>query len=255
MNAKIFVSLGVALMLFGGCARMRYATPPPFASNVIAPLPEPKTAPTPEEILGRAGAQPSAAFEGDGWRELFDGKSFTGWQETKFDQGGKVTVTNGLLVLQRGQPFVGVNGTNELPKVNYEIAFDALRVAGEDFFCGLTFPVRDAYCSLIVGGWGGGIVGISNVDGGDASENETTKYVSFETGRWYRIRLRVTEQKIEAWIEQKKVVNLVTTGRKLEVRFGEIMQSRPFGLAAWDTSAAFRAIKVRTVTGPAEEPR
>jgi len=255
MNAKVFLFLGAVLVFLTGCARMRYSTPPPFASNVIAPMPEPKTAPTPDEILVRAAAQSSASFDGDGWRDLFDGKSLTGWVETKFDQGGKVTVTNSLLVLQRGQPFVGVNGTNEMPKVNYEIAFDALRVAGEDFFCGLTFPVREAYCSLIVGGWGGGIVGLSNVDGGDASENETTKYVSFETGRWYRIRLRVTEQKIEAWIEQKKVVNLVTTGRKLEVRFGEIMLSRPFGLAAWDTSAAFRAIKIRAVSGPAEEPR
>jgi hypothetical protein len=143
----------------------------------------------------------------------------------------------------------------KIPKVNYEIAFDALRVAGNDFFCGLTFPVHDAWCSLIIGGWGGGIVGLSNVDGGDASENETTKYISFETGRWYRLRLRVTEQRIEAWIEQKKVVDLVTTGRKLEVRFGEIMLSRPFGLAAWDTSAAYRAIKIRPVNEPADPPR
>jgi hypothetical protein len=166
-----------------------------------------------------------------------------------------VAVTNGLLVLQRGEPFVGINGTNPIPKVNYEIAFDAMRVAGEDFFCGLTFPVGEAGCSLIVGGWGGGIVGLSNVDGGSAAENETTKYVSFETGRWYRIRLRVTEQKIEAWIEQKKVVDLVTIGRQLEVRFGEILMSRPLGICSWETSAAFRAIKIREVSEPADAER
>ncbi len=96
---------------------------------------------------------------------------------------------------------------------------------------------------------------MSNLDGGDASENETTQYISFENGRWFRIRLRVTEHKIEAWIEQKKVVNLISTGRKLEVRFGEIMMSRPFGLAAWESSAAFRAIKIRAVSGPAEAPQ
>lgn len=173
-----------------------------------------------------------------------------GWQQTKFDEGGRVSVRDGLLVFEQGKPFVGVNGTNDMPVMNYELAFDAMRVAGNDFFCGLTFPVNESHCSLIVGGWGGGLVGISSVDGYDASENETTKYVSIETGRWYRIRLRVTEQRIEAWIELKKVVDLVITGRKLDVRFGEIMLSRPFGLCSWDTSAAYRAIKIRPVSGP-----
>ncbi len=241
-------------VLLSGCATARYA-PPPFASSVDVPLPEPQVPATAAELLRRAAAQPVAPFSGEGWRDLFDGKSLSGWRVTAFDQGGGVAVTNGLLWLQRGQPFVGVNGIAEIPPVNYEIAFDAMRVAGGDFFCGLTFPVRDSHCSLIVGGWGGGIVGLSNLDGADASENETTQYVSFETGRWYRIRLRVTEHKIEAWIEQKKVVNLIISGRKLEVRFGEIMMSRPFGLAAWDTSAAFRAIKIRNVSGPAEAAR
>ena len=240
-------------MLLPGCASLRYSTPPPFADNIPAPLPEPVGTSPAGQVLARAAAQPVTPLGGDGWRELFDGKSLAGWRETEFKEGGRVTVTNGLLVLHRGQPFVGVNGTNEMPNVNYEIVLDAMRVAGSDFFCGLTFPVRDSFCSLIVGGWGGGIVGLSNLDGGDASENETTQYISFETGRWYRVRLRVTEQRIEAWIEQKKVVNLNTSGRKLSLRFGEIEMSKPFGLAAWDTSAAYRAVKLRSVTGPAEE--
>lgn len=255
MNAKnSLLWLGLVAVL-AGCAQSRYSTPPPFAKNVIAPLPEVRTAPTAEEFLDRAVTQPPAAFVGEGWRDLFDGKSLVGWRETKFDQGGSVSVKNGLLLLERGQPFVGVNGTNEMPKLNYELAFDAMRVAGDDFFCGLTFPIRDTSCSLIVGGWGGGIVGLSNVDGADASENETTTFVSFETGRWYRIRLRVTEQKIEAWIEQKKVVNLRIAGRKLDVRIGDIMQSRPFGLTAYDTTAAYRAIRIRSVGTESEELR
>lgn len=255
MNEKLFPIFALMLTLAAGCATTRYATAPVFPDNSPMPMPEIKTSPASDALLARASAQPPAPFAGEGWRDLFDGKSLVGWRVTEFDQGGGVVVTNGMLVLHRGQPFVGVNGTNEFPTVNYELAFDAMRVAGDDFFCGLTFPVRDSHCSLIVGGWGGGLVGLSNLDGADASENETSKYISFETGRWYRIRLRVTEQKIEAWIEQRKIVNLITSGRKLEVRFGEIMLSRPFGLAAWDTSAAFRAIKIRTVTEPADASR
>lgn len=252
MHRKLFSWLAVAGLLMG-CAHQRYTTPPPYSRNVVAPLPDLQRPPTPEEYLAIGAAQSITAFEGSGWRDLFDGQTMQGWKPTPFEQGGAVTVTNGLMVLERGNPFVGVNGTNEFPTMNYEIAFDAMRVAGDDFFCGLTFPVREAACSLIVGGWGGGLVGLSNVDGIDASENETSRYISFERGRWYRIRLRVTTQRIEAWIEQKKVVNLNTSGRKLEVRFGDIMLSRPFGLAAWQTTAAFRAIRVRNVAGSAEE--
>src|ERR1044071_3736305 len=181
---------------------------------------------------------------------MFDGGTLKGWRETAFTGHGLVQCEAGLLVLNMGDPFTGINWTNEVPKINYEVALDAMRVSGSDFFCGLTVPVRDSFCSLIVGGWGGTLVGISSLDGGDASENETTQCVSFETGRWYRIRLRVTENKIEAWIEQKKVVNVTTTGRKLSLRFGDIELSKPLGITSWDTGAAVREIKLRAVTGP-----
>lgn len=252
MNLNIFITFTFAAMLVSGCATARYLPSTVFANSMVTPVPKSDSAPSESELIQRAGTQPLKSFEGEGWRELFDGNTLAGWRETAFEQGGSVRVTNGLVVLHRGQPFVGVNFTNEIPTVNYEVAFDAMRLDGGDFFCGLTFPVLDSFCSLIVGGWGGGLVGLSNVDGADASENETSKHVSFESGRWYRITLRVTEQKIEAWVEQKKVVNFVTIGRKLAVRFGGIEMSKPFGLASWDTSAAFRAIKIRTVSGPVE---
>ena len=157
-------------------------------------------------------------------------------------------VRNGLLLFSKGDPFVGVNYTNEIPNVNYEVSLDAMCVSGGDFFCGLTFPVRDSFCSLILGGWGGSVVGLSSLDGYDASENETTQFISFQTGRWYRIRLRVTERKIEAWIEQKQIVDVLITGRKVSLRFGDIEMSKPFGLASYSTSAAFRGISIRPVT-------
>jgi hypothetical protein len=115
--------------------------------------------------------------------------------------------------------------------------------------------VGESHCSLIVGGWGGGVVGISSIDGADASENETTQFITFETGRWYRIRVRVTDKKIEAWVEQKKVADVLTAGRKITTRFGDIELSKPFGLASWSTSAAFRGIRIRAVEGPADAAR
>ena len=246
MNGNYFALVAVVSVL-AGCATERYQPSTVFSNSVVTPVPKSDASPTEMELLRRAMAEPLKPFDGEGWRELFNGKSLNGLRVTEFNEGGSVFVTNGLLVFHRGNPFVGVNLPTNVPSMNYEMAFDAMRVGGDDFFCGLTFPVGEACCSLIVGGWGGGLVGLSNLDGADASENETASYVSIESGRWYRIRLRVTEQKIEAWVEQKKVVNLVTTGRKLSVRFGEIIHSQPFGLASWSTSAAFRSIKIRAI--------
>ena len=211
------------------------------------PTPRPSGA---GEILAQAAAKPPAPFEGDGWQAMFDGKSLTGWRETPFAGRGEVECKSGLMVLNMGNPFTGVNWTNEMPKVNYEVAFDALRVEGSDFFCALTFPVVDSSCSLVVGGWGGGMVGLSSLDGMDASENETSQFMRFDTGCWYRVRVRVTRNKIEAWIDKDKVVNVVTTDRRISVRPGDIELCQPFGLASWQTTGAVREIKIRRVTAP-----
>ncbi|TAL04873.1 MAG: DUF1080 domain-containing protein [Verrucomicrobia bacterium] len=208
---------------------------------------------TEEEILARAAAQPVAPVAGEGWQSLFDGKSLTGWRVTDFSAGGEVTVGQGMILCRAGEPFTGISTTNFAAKVDYEISLEAMRVSGADFFCGLTFPVRESFCSLILGGWGGSVVGLSSLDDEDASENETTQIVEFESGRWYHVQLRVTEQRVEAWIEQKKVVDAVIAGRKVSLRPGEIELSRPLGLCCWSTTAAYRAVQVRPVLP--ERPR
>lgn len=186
---------------------------------------------------------------------MFDGHSLTGWRPTDFGGHGDVECRAGLLVMSRGDPFTGVNWTNDFPKSNYEVALDAMRVISSDFFCGLTVPVNDSFCSLIVGGWGGSLVGISSLDGMDASENETSKYVNFENGRWYRIRLRITEARIEGWIDKDKLIDVVTTDKKISLRPGEIELSKPFGISCWDTAAALRNIRMRQVNAPADPPK
>jgi hypothetical protein len=91
---------------------------------------------------------------------------------------------------------------------------------------------------------------LSGLDGLDVLENETTQFIDFETSRWYRFRLRVSEKKIEAWIEQKKVVDVELSGHKIALPPGDIELSRPFGLASWRTTAALREIRIRRVDGP-----
>jgi len=239
----------LATVFFSGCVSDRYKPSGVYPTQpTISTAPEPKLDET--GLLAKAAAQPPAAVGGEGWQPLFDGESLRGWRVTPFDGGSEVEVRDGLIALGAGDPFTGINYTNDPPKMNYEITLEAMRVGGSDFFCGLTFPVRDSFCSFIAGGWGGSVVGLSSVDGMDASENETTHFIDFATGRWYRIRLRVTDHKIEGWIEQKKVVNLTYTGRKISQRLGDIEMSKPLGIACWMTSAAVREIKIRRVTTP-----
>src|SRR6266571_2922205 len=214
----------------------------------------PASPPAPREDLQELAAKPAASFEGEGWQPLFDGKTLAGWRETDFAGRGEVQCQFGLMVLNTGDPFTGINWTNDFPRLNYELALDALRVSGGDFFCGLTVPVGDSFCSLIVGGWGGSLVGISSLDGMDASENETTKFINFEQGRWYRIRLRVTENRIEAWIDSDKLVNVDTAEKQISLRPGDIELSKPFGLACWQTAAAVREIRLRRVSSAADPP-
>jgi hypothetical protein len=179
------------------------------------------------------------------WRSLFDGKTMTGWRATNFGGEGPVRVARGELRLTAGDPLTGITWAGgDIPKMSYEIALEAKKVDGGDFFCGLTFPVGEAPCSLIVGGWGGTVVGLSSLDYMDASENETSQSMSFATGRWYRIRVRVTPKKIEAWIDDKQVVDVETTGHKISIR-PEVEGSRPLGIASYRTTAALRDIKIR----------
>jgi hypothetical protein len=184
------------------------------------------------------------------WQYLFDDESLDGWKITGFAGHGEVRVEpkfqgSPAIIFEMGAMLTGITWTNKLPQPPYELELEAMRVDGHDFFCGLTFPAGDGHCSLIVGGWGGGLVGISSLDGMDASENETTKFMAFENERWYAIRVRVTKNKIEAWINKDKVVDVVTTDRKVTVRPGEIELAQPLGISAYVTKAAYRNIRKR----------
>jgi hypothetical protein len=180
------------------------------------------------------------------WTDLFDGKSLTNWALTDFAGHGPVTVESNQIKIAMGDDLAGINWTNgPLPKTDYEISLDTVKVAGGDFFCGLTFPVADSSCSLIVGGWGGGIVGLSSLDGQDASENETTRAIYLETGHWYHVVLRVTPKKIEAWLDKEKVVDVSIVGRKVALRPGAIYLSEPLGVATYSTTAELKDFKLR----------
>jgi hypothetical protein len=185
------------------------------------------------------------------WKNLFDGKTLTGWKATEFGGQGEVKVdpkfkgTNSVLFIGAGETLSGMNWTNAVPKLDYEVELTGMKVDGSDFWCGLTFPVGESHATLVLGGWGGGTVGISSIDGNDASENETTTFLNFEKGRWFKVRLRVTKDRLTAWLDDEKIIDQDIKERRISLRFGDIELSKPLGIATYQTTAAFREIKLR----------
>ncbi|MHC4657782.1 MAG: 3-keto-disaccharide hydrolase [Planctomycetota bacterium] len=174
---------------------------------------------------------------------LFDGENLGQWKITDFGGQGKVYVRDESVVLEMGNSLTGVSWGGPVVRMNYEINLDAMRLDGDDFFCGLTFPVGDSFVTFIVGGWAGSVCGISSIDYYDASDNETTVKGYFDNNRWYHIRVRVRPGKIECWIDDKQYVDLETRGKKLSVRI-DVKKSKPLGIASWRTAAAIKNIRL-----------
>jgi hypothetical protein len=180
-------------------------------------------------------------------KSLFDGKTLKGWKKIPFGGSGDIEVEDGE-ILYMGEVLTGIKLDGEPSlKTNYEISLEAKRIDGVDFFCALTFPIADAHSTFIVGGWGGSLVGISSIDNMDASENSTGSVHKLDDKVWHKIRLRVTDTKLEAWIGDKQVVQMMHTGHEMGMRSGEIEECAPLGLATFQTKAAYRNIRIKQV--------
>lgn len=207
-----------------------------FGAALLAPLP-------------LAGQEPRPAASAGDWRALFDGKSLAGWKESDFLGAGKVTVEKGVITIGSGV-LTGINWAGSalpFPASGYEVRIEAARMKGSDFFAGITFPVRDSFCTWINGGWGGEVVGLSSIDGADALRNETSFSRKFELGRWYSLRLRVTTANISTWIDDELVIDVSIDKKWIALREGDIDRSIPFGIATYATVAAVRKIEWRPV--------
>ncbi len=185
------------------------------------------------------------------WKSLFDGKTLKGWKQSDFFKPGKSSVKDGAIILEKGTKMTGLTyDGKDFPKMNYEVSLESKRIDGRDFFCTTTFPVGDSFCSFVVGGWGGSVTGLSSIDGIDASENQTGQGIEYKNDQWYKIRIRVTDKRVETWIDKEQTVDLDTSDVKLGIRI-ECNVSTPFGIASYDTVGAVKDIKVRNLS-PAE---
>lgn len=178
---------------------------------------------------------------------LFNGTSLDNWSKTDYAGKGEIFIDNNqTLVMEMGATLSGIHWTgDDLPVENYEISLQARRTMGSDFFCGLTFPYKDSHATLILGGWGGSLIGISSIDDFDASENETGDAYIFEEKEWYNIRLEVMETKLKVFINGETVIDADVAGKKVAMRVGEIEMSVPLGITTYGTTGEFKNIVLR----------
>jgi hypothetical protein len=197
-------------------------------------------------LAARADDPPAPAA-----KSLFDGKTLEGWSRTDFYKAGNVRVADGAIVLEKGGPMTGVTATRaDLPKLDYELAFEAQKGDGEDFFAAATFPAGAGFLTLVNGGWHGTITGLSSINGADASENETAHSFKYETGKWYRFRVRVTADRVRAFLDDKPIIDVVVAGYELKTRI-ESRPSQPLGFSSYNTTGLVRNVTIRPLS-PAE---
>ena len=181
------------------------------------------------------------------WRVLFDGKSVKGWRLLKeggFAGHGKVILRKGSLVLSPGRPRTGVAWEGKLPTENYELDLEAARISGNDSVCVVVFPVGGSHCQLGVGGWGGSKVALSRVDGRRGDDNVTTRRMALRSKRWYPVRLRVTRDRIRAWLDREQVIDIERQGHEFTIE-DILTPLSPLGFGTWVTTSAVRNVRLR----------
>lgn len=190
-------------------------------------------------LAAATSAEDPSADKEQGWQPLV-GK----WEACNFGGDGPVRVEENLIRLGYGDPLTGVRWAGDFPREGFEVRFEGRRTDGHDFFCGFTFPVGKGKCSLILGGWGGGVLGLSSIDGEDASSNATTQYKVFDNDRWYKVRVRVTADEIVCHVDDKVWVEQPRGEHDFDIRI-EMDPTVPLGLANFQCQSEFRGLQWR----------
>lgn len=210
-------------------------------------------------------------LQGD-WQQLFDGKTLENWEVPSVGGEGPVEIKGKDISIGMGVGITAIRYTKEdFPTWDYEVVYEVRRKMGHDFFGALTFPVGKDHCSFINGGWGGGTIGLSCIDGRDASDNATSGYFRFDSKYWYQFRVRVSHGRIMVWIKKLEigenekvlasdkelvksdvdpndpVIDFLIEDHKIGLRY-ETNDMKPLGLATWITEGLVRRIDYRKLS-------
>lgn len=172
---------------------------------------------------------------------LFDGVDLGDWRVGVFTGADEFDLAKDGVVLPQTTALAGMTYVGEPPMTPYTLRIDATKRYGGDFFLGVTFPVRGEHLTLVLGGWGGSVTGLSCLDGLDAAENDTMTHRHYPNGKRFRVELRVTDGRVTALVDDDVVVDASLEARVLGLR-PEVLASRPLGLASYATSTVVHRV-------------
>jgi len=112
---------------------------------------------------------------------------------------------------------------------------------------------------VIIGGWGGGLCGISSFNYMDAAENQWTRGVAFENNKWHTLRVRVMPNVMQIFLDEKKTYHARVEYEKssqFSLRSGsDIDKTKPLGLASFQTHAHWRNFTLTKITEVTEDDK
>lgn len=191
-------------------------------------------------LLGACSAPPAATP----WHPLLRGEALAGWTVTDFGGQGAVKFADDEVQFDMGSPLTGITWTRDFPTADYELEVQFARTLGNDFPLGLTFPVGDSHLTLVLGGWGGAVCGLSSLDGLDAANNATRTLRAFPRDSRHDLRLAVRRERVQVWLDGAPFLDADLRGHTLGLR-PEMLLSRPLGCASYNTAATLRGLRWR----------
>jgi hypothetical protein len=167
------------------------------------------------------------------------------WASVNFGGEGEVGFDGESIRMGFGSPLTAVAWQGPLPLPSeYEIEVLAARLNGSDFFCALNLPIGEQSASVVLGGWGGALCGLSCIDGEDASMNATRSFRGFERGRSYRLRVRVDAQQVQAWVDDELLFVHAREGVEFSLRT-EVLPAGRLALSCFQTSTRIDGLRWR----------
>lgn len=184
------------------------------------------------------------------WQELPLQNGPDAWESVNFGGEGEVEFDGASVRMGFGSPLTAVawRGAASLPP-EYEIEVVAARLDGSDFFCALNIPIGEQSASVVLGGWGGALCGLSCINGDDASMNATRSFRGFERDQNYRLRVRVDATRVQAWVDDEPLFSQVREGVEFSLRT-EVSPAGRLALSCFQTSARIESVRWRSIWTP-----
>lgn len=187
-----------------------------------------------------AAAPPALLAPGDEI-ELFDGTTLGMWKPESVGTGDPVRVEEGAIQLSWGSPGTSVAWTGTRVPESYELSLEVMRVEGSGSgYWFLTFPIdSDRTCTLTLASQLGWLCGGSD----PAGEGSLTRAFGFDGGTWHRVRVRVTQGRIEASLDGEELV--AEPADAPATALSESPSAGSLEIATWAMTAAVREIHLK----------